>query len=464
MGAFLSNLSAGMLNVALIDVGKEYNVSIGTVQWVITIYLLTIAICLPIMGRLGDLRGKRTIHNAGFMFFLIGTLCCALAPNIVILIVFRIVQGIGAAMFQATNMGLIVSLVPVENRGRALGVVSVFVAAGTIIGPSIGGIVVQWMTWKAIFWILVGMAAFIWILAQIVLPKDGPSSRVPIDGVGAALFATGLGAMVTALNMSSVWGFISPAILSLWLVFLVCATLFVLWSKSPRWNDKQKIPFIHPGLFVNPTIRLGVSITIITYMAVFATQFVLPIFLRNEMGLEPAIAGGILVGYALSLIVSAPISGHLSDRFGSTMIMTLGLGLMAVALAALSFLSQDSSPAYVLIFILLLGSSMGMINSPNNSMIMGNVDKSLMSFVGSMIALSRNIGLMLGSVLGGTMMSFGAKGGFPGLGKFQIDPALFGYRSVFLAAALCVMLAVAFQLRLVRKELKQRSLSASLRL
>ncbi|MBW7460870.1 MFS transporter, partial [Paenibacillus sepulcri] len=130
LGAFLSNLSAGMFNIALVDIAGDFHRSIPSTQWVVTIYLLTISVCLPLMGAIGDLRGKRDIHNLGYFIFMIGGLFCALSPNLPALIGFRILQGIGASMYQANNMALVVSLFPPEKRGRALGTVSTFVAAG----------------------------------------------------------------------------------------------------------------------------------------------------------------------------------------------------------------------------------------------------------------------------------------------------------------------------------------------
>ncbi len=443
-GSFLSNLAAGMLNVALLDIGSDYGMPIGTAQWVVTLYLLTIAVCLPLMGRLGDARGKRAVHNGGFLLFMLGSLCCALAPNFAALLLARVVQGVGAAMYQATNMALIVSLVSPEHRGRALGIVSSFVAVGTVVGPSVGGFVVQWMTWQANFWMLAGFSALLWLLAQISIPKDRPSARMPMDGIGAALFAVSLGTLTMMLNTGAEWGFASPAMWLLLAAFMGSGCLFLLWNNHPsRWKKGNRSPFIQTALFRNSSFRNGTAITVITYMSAFSTQIVMPVFLRSEIGLEPALAGMIMVGYPLSLFVSAPVSGSLSDRFGSPRIMMLGLGVMVAALTALGWAGPHTSLAYVLFFIVLLGLSMGMITSPNSNLIFSRIEPAMMSLVGSMIALARNIGMMLGTVLGGALMSL-------------------GYRGVYVTAAACVAVAAASRVRIARKErkrLKERPVS-----
>jgi EmrB/QacA subfamily drug resistance transporter len=459
-GALLSNVSAGMLNVALIDIASEYGRSIDDVQWVITLYLLTITVCLPVMGRLGDLLGKRAVHNAGFLLFTAGALGCALAPGFVSLLAARVVQGVGASMYQATNMALIVSLVSSEHRGRALGIVSTFVAAGAIIGPGLGGVVVQWMTWKANFWILAGIAAALWLAAQLAIPKVRPVSRIPVDAFGAAIFAAGIGSLTVSLNLSGGHGLFAPAPLALTAAFAACAAAFVMWCRSDRWKGSGRMPFIRPDLFKSPTVRLGVFITVVTYMAAFATQIVLPVLLRNELSLPPAWAGAVMAAYPVSLFISAPVSGDLSDRFGSAPMMTLGLGLMAVSLGALSFVGGHSSVAYIVIFVFLLGSSMGMITSPNNSLMMSKTDPSAMSLMSSMIALCRNVGMMFGSVLGGTLVA-SPSAVLPGEWlNFAADPVLIGYRSVFAAAALCVGVAAVSQILLVRKQMRRGTMSA----
>jgi MFS family permease len=198
MGAFVSTISAGMFNIALVDIANEYRQPIQSVQWVITIYLLVISIFLPLMGRIGDIKGKRFIHNLGIFMFMIGSLCCALSTNLTSLIAFRVVQGVGSAMYQATNMALIVSLFPADRRGSALGVTSTFVAAGSMVGPSLGGIMLQWFSWHMNFWVLVVISFTTWILAQKLIPKDLPKSGVRLDWTGAALFSVSLNIPVRA--------------------------------------------------------------------------------------------------------------------------------------------------------------------------------------------------------------------------------------------------------------------------
>ncbi|MNI41689.1 Multidrug resistance protein 3 [compost metagenome] len=268
------------------DIAQDFGVPIVLAQWVVTVYLLVISVLLPIMGRLGDLFGRRTIHNIGYFCFALGALCCAFAPSLSWLIAFRVLQGVGASMYQATNMALIVSVFPPEKRGKALGLISTFVAAGSMVGPSLGGVLIQWLSWRTNFWILAGISVIAWVLAQRYIPKDVPDASGHIDAVGAALFATSLTGLVMAVNLGSLWGWTSPTVLVLLLVFAGCMAGFGAWCLSSRWNayDKsstKRAPFIELKHFNDAGMNTGILITIVTYMAAFSSQLVLPIFLRN---------------------------------------------------------------------------------------------------------------------------------------------------------------------------------------
>jgi EmrB/QacA subfamily drug resistance transporter len=410
LGAFLSNLSAGMFNIALVDIAGEFHQSLPSTQWVIMIYLLTISVCLPLMGCLGDMKGKRVVHNLGYFTFMISSLCCALSPNLIALISFRILQGIGASMYQANNMALVVSLFPPEKRGRALGTVSTFVAAGALIGPSLGGVIVQWFSWRVNFWLLAVVAMGAWLLAQRLIPKDMPAKKVKLDIPGFVFFALALSDLVIGLTIGPVWGWGS---LTVWLFFLIAvvfSVLFVLWTLSPKWEMQGREPFIAIGVFNHPYIIFGVLIAIVTYLAAFTTQIVLPVYLRNVMHIEPAFVGLIVMGYPASLIFSAPISGGISDKFGSIPIISFGLIFMTASLATLSLLSANTAVVYILLFVVIFGCSMGMITSPNNNIVMSKAPPKNLGLVGSMIALNRNLGMMLGAVVGGIVMSTTPKG------------------------------------------------------
>lgn len=429
-GAFLSNLSAGMFNIALVDIAGEFGVSLQSAQWIVTVYLLVISVCLPVMGRIGDLAGRARVHNAGYLIFMLGALLSACAPSLGGLIFFRIVQGLGASMYQATNMALIVSFFPQNQRGRALGLMSTFVAAGSMVGPSLGGILIQWFSWRTSFGLLTAIAAIAWVLAQRFIPRDRPAGSVRLDLTGTFFFASGLTGLVTALSLGGAWGFGSLPVLVLLGSFGLFLILFIWWCLPSRWKRRPAgEPFIQLALFQSPGVNAGILITIVTYMAAFSAQLVLPVFLRNELGLSPAASGLILMAYPLALILSAPLFGRLSDRHGIMPILLSGLQLMVGTLLVLGFLSAAYPVAFLMVLIILLGTTMGMITSPNNSLVMRETPREHLGIVSSILALSRNLGMMFGTVAGGGLIAQDGGGG-----------AMRGYHAVF---ALCSALVAA---------------------
>lgn len=476
LGAFLSNLSAGMFNIALVDIAGEFGVTLQSAQWVVTAYLLVISVCLPLMGRLGDLAGRTRIHNAGYFIFMLGALACVFSPSLGWLIPFRILQGLGASMYQATNMALIVSIFPENQRGRALGLMSTFVAAGSMVGPSLGGVLIQWFSWRTSFAMLAAVAAAAWVLAQRLIPREEPRRASRLDLTGAAMFAAGLTGLVAALNLAGTSGFGSPPVLAAVTVFGLGLGLFIWWCLPARWagasapRRAHREPFIPLGLFQNAGVNSGIFITIVTYMAAFSAQLVLPVFLRQELGMSPAAAGLLLMAYPAALILSAPIFGRLSDKHGIMPILSAGLQLMAGTLVVLGFLSLSYPPALLAALIILLGISMGMITSPNNSLVMRETPREHLGVISSILALSRNLGMMFGTVAGGGLLAAGAAAASGNSGASAVAAAaggsLRGYHAVFVLCAVLVAASLATaalsqrQRRLKRQKRQEETLSS----
>lgn len=176
MGVFISHFTAGIVNVSLPLFTRIFQTELETVQWITTGYLLVIASLLPVMGKLGDRYGHRRIHNLGYVFFTISSVLVVFSSNVSVLLILRMVQAIGAAMFQATNIALITIHFPKEKRGRALGIVSTAVALGAMTGPIAGGFIAEWLSWQWMFLIHVPIALIATLLALRNIPEPGQES------------------------------------------------------------------------------------------------------------------------------------------------------------------------------------------------------------------------------------------------------------------------------------------------
>lgn len=436
LGAFLSNLSAGMFNISLIDIAVDLRFPVASAQWIVSIYLLVISVLLPVMGRLGDRFGRRKVHNLGLFAFAAGALGCALAQSEAMLLGFRVMQGAGASMYQATNMALIVSVFPAGQRGRALGLMSTFVAAGSMAGPGLGGFLIQWFTWESNFWLLAVVAAGVGVLAHRLIPRDTETAGGRLDLAGAAWFAACLSSLMIAFDLGGRSSFLSLPVLLLLATSAGMAAAYTAHARFSRSRDKRgplgEFPPADSGvsLFTDRSFAAGIAITVITYMAAFAAQLALPSLLRIS-GAEPAWVGLIMIGYPLALVVTAPVSGSIADRKGPLGILTAGLLLMSVTLLALGFGSPVLRTSAMVLPVMLLGCAMGMITSPNTSIVMGQAAKSQLGRVSSLLALSRNIGMMFGTAAGGLMI--GDRGSPNGsfLAVFAVCAAAVGLSSVW---------------------------------
>ncbi|MEK5034562.1 MFS transporter [Paenibacillus sp. FSL R7-0302] len=441
LGAFLSNLSAGMFNISLVDISADLQIPVASAQWVVSIYLLVISVLLPVMGRLGDRFGRRKVHNLGLFAFAAGALGCALAQNEAMLLGFRVLQGAGASMYQATNMALIVSLFPAEQRGRALGLMSTFVAAGSMAGPALGGFLIQWFAWESNFWLLAVVAGAVGVLAHRLIPRDTETAGGQLNLAGAAWMAACLTSLMIAVDLGSRSSFLSVSVLLLLAVSVGLAAGYTGYARfAQRISPPAENGF---SLFTDRSFAAGIVITVITYMAAFAAQLALPSLLRLS-GAEPAWVGLIMIGYPLALVVTAPVSGNIADRKGPLGILTAGLLLMSVTLLAFGLGSPALRTGAMVLPVVLLGCAMGMITSPNTSIVMGLAAKSQLGRVSSILALSRNIGMMFGTAAGGLMISGGNRPNG-------------SYVAVFVACAAAVGLSAVWPLYSFRHSSKRKS-------
>lgn len=402
-GAFLSHFSAGFVNIALADISIDFASSLATSQWIVNGYLLSIMLFLPLMGKLSDQYGKKKVHNTGYIIFAIGACASALSTSMAFLLFARVLQGIGAAMLQAVNMAIITNVYPEKHRGKALGILSTSVGLGALLGPSVGGFLLDAFTWHFLFWTVVPISIVAFFSAQKYIPTDQFNKRSSFDYVGSSLFGVSIVSFVfvlTSIGEGTIYGY-------LWIFFLLACLSF---SSFIFWSRRTKTPFIHPDIFASPMVRAGGLVLIFSYCTTFASMVILPFYLRGVLGFSPDHSGLLLMCYPLWLAIFGPISGSLSDKIGSFKVICIGLGLLCITMLGLSFLSADTSLPLLIVLFSLLGFSMGILTSPNYSVMMFYVPIQLLGMMSSTIALLRNLGMVIGTALSITFMNYWLEG------------------------------------------------------
>ena len=449
LGAFMTSLDGSIVNIALPTVSKAFGVSLnGQIQWVVIGYLVTIAATLLTFGRLADAVGAKRIWSLGIIFFAASSAACGFAPGLVWLVVFRAVQGLGAAMILATSAALITDTFPGNQRGRALGINAVVVSLAVSTGPVLGGLITEYASWRWIFFINVpiGILNFFWTLRT--LPPDQKGQASGFDFIGAALLALGLGGLTLGLSFGRQWGWSSlPILAALGLGVLSFAAALLTETRVEH-------PLIDLDLFKNRTFTSATFSLMLAFVAFFSATFLLPFYFEQLRGFSTSRAGLLLVPLTVGIGLIGPLSGALADRIGSRLLAPLGLAVSAVGLFLISRFDGDTALWFVIAALAASGVGLGVFASPNSSSLMGAAPGDKRGVASGLLATSRTVGQALGIAVAGAI--FGGLGGAVAGNRLAQGAAGAGLAATFARAfdtALLVaagVAAVAFVVALLR--------------
>ncbi len=323
-GSLMSALDGSVVNMILPVLRDAFKSDVAGIEWVVTIYLLVLSGLLLTFGRLGDLRGHKSVYMWGFGIFIISSVLCGTAWSSTALVLFRGLQAIGGAMLASNSPAIITGNFPAEQRGRAFGLASTMTYLGLTIGPSLGGWLTQAFGWRTVFYINVPVGTLALVLSYIFIPKDSPvEGGQGFDLPGAAAFLAGLTALMLGLNKGADWGWTSPAVLGLLSGALILLAVFILIE------SRISAPMLDLSLFRVPLFSTSTACAVLNYICVYSLIFLMPFYLIQGRGLNPAEAGLLLTAQPVLMAITAPISGLFSDRFGSRVPGMLGMGVSA---------------------------------------------------------------------------------------------------------------------------------------
>ena len=399
-GSFMSAMDGSIVNTILPVLRTAFNSDVAAIEWVVTVYLLVLTGLLLTFGRLGDLRGHKSVYVWGFGVFVLGSALCGLAWSATALIVFRGFQAIGGAILAANASAIVTGTIPATQRGRAFGLVSTMTYLGLTVGPSLGGWLTHAFGWRTVFYINVPVGALALILSLIFIPKDTPAEGGQrFDLPGAGIFLAGLTSLMLGLNKGAEWGWSSPTVLGLLVGALALLALFVqIELRSPA-------PMLDLSMFRVPLFSTAVTSSILNYICVYTIIFLMPFYLIQGRGLNPAQAGLLLTVMPIVMAIVAPISGSLSDRIGSRWPGMFGMGMLAAGLFLLSGLGADSSLWLVGVGLAVVGLGTGTFISPNTSALMGAAPRSRQGIASGVQGSARNFGMVLGIGLAGAVFT-----------------------------------------------------------
>lgn len=388
LGVFTSVADAGSVVVALPTIADHFGTDLPTSQWVVTAYALTISAFLLPMGRLSDMIGRKKVYILGQLLFVGGAFWATASTNFLLLVVPRVLMGIGAAMTQGTSMAMLVSAFSADERGKALGLQMGVVGAGGVGGPMLGGFIVGALGWRGVFLVIGALAAVATIAAQLIIRRQRSerSSHSSFDWLGAALSAGFLSLFLLAMSNGPKSGWSSPLVLTAMVGVAPLILAFVLWEL------RIKMPMFDLRFFRRRLFSLGVQASFLSFIGMSSVRFLMPFYLQSVLGYSSSQTGLLIVPAALTTVVVGPLGGRLSDRYGWRVFNVAGLMVSASGLFILSTVTRNTPLALVIGAMVIQSLGMGTFNAPNNSSILSTVRRESYGVVAAFLNVVRNSG------------------------------------------------------------------------
>lgn len=392
VGAFMGQLDASIVTLAFPTIERDMGVSVGAVQWVGLSYLLMLAVALAAVGRYADMVGRKLLYTYGFIVFIAGSALCGFAHSLELLVAFRLLQALGAAMLQANSVAIIVSSVPKPRLGRAIGVQGAAQALGLAFGPVAGGLLIAVGGWRLIFFVNVPLGLVATALAWLFIPRSRElAERAAFDWHGLALFIPVIVPVMLVLSLGSSLGWLSVTVAGLVALAVLTLVVFI------RHERHAPAPMIDLALFRIRSFWLGITTGWQIYLVTFGVMFVAPYLLEIGLGHSAAEAGLELLAMPLAIGLAAPPAGRLADRVGARPLLLIGLGVSTVGLVVMAFL--HGSLSWMIMGLAVTGAGLGCATATNNADTMGAVPPDSSGVGSGLLNMARSLGTATGLAL-----------------------------------------------------------------
>lgn len=404
VGVFMATLDSSIVNISLPTIARFFGVPLnGAVEWVIIAYLVATAAILLTAGRLADMIGRKAVWLAGLVLFTTSSACCGLAPSLGFLIAARAAQGLGGALLMSISPAMLTTAFPASERGRALGINAITVALGVSVGPTLGGFITAYLSWRWIFYVnvpigIIGIVATLRILKERLRRNPGR-----FDPWGACLLALGMSGLTAGLSFGQELGWASPLIVALLVIGVIALVLLPIVEK------RVSNPIIILSLLKNRVFDSSILSLVLSFLALFAVSFMLPFYFEELRGFPTELAGALLTPLPVTLAIFAPISGSLADRFGTRWLAAGGLTISCIGLVLISQLNEKSSILDIIWPLVVTGFGQALFQTPNNSALLGSAPHAHQGSASGFLATGRTMGQSVSVTLAGAI--FTALGG-----------------------------------------------------
>lgn len=403
VGAFIGQLDASIVQLALPTLQLTFKASVNEVRWVAIAYLLAFAACLPVFARLCEMRGRKLLYLAGFALFGAASLLCGLAQDLPTLVAFRALQGVGGSLLGANSIAILVKSVPADQRGHAIGAFTAAQAIGVSVGPVVGGLLLASLGWQWVFWVAVPFSAVAAVLGWLVLPRTDNVADETFDWAGALLLMPSLLLAVLALNQLSVW---APLSLPMIACVLGAAALLFMFVRRER---KAAFPLIELRLFQGGGFSTGIAGVALSYALLYAMLFLSSYALLHGWHNSARVTGLKLALIPVAIGLLAPLGIALGHRWGMRAVGMIGMTLCLAALLtfiAIGFWFEYESLLPGLTGMFVFGAGLGLFMAPNSNATIAAAPAQHSGVAAGVVNLMRVLGSCIGVSAASSMMAW----------------------------------------------------------
>ncbi|CAL1516411.1 DHA2 family efflux MFS transporter permease subunit [Chitinophaga sp. MM2321] len=392
MGTTMAGIDSSIVNISLPVMSKQFNCTLSEIEWVITVYMLSFSVLMPLTNWLKNRIGFFNLYIGAISLFTIGSLLCALSTSLDWLLTGRVVQALGGGAMAPTSMAIISYVFPARVRGTVLGWWGLGNLVGPAMGPTLGGILTQQFGWPSIFYINlpIGILTVILAFKYLGVLRSQPKLKLPFDISGFVALTMFLVCLQYGIARAEVLGITSPEIIVTLAVAVISLFVFI-------WIDRRKKePIMDLHLFTNYSFVSCILVTISRSAALFGGLFLLPFLLQEQMGFSEGASGLLILPNSVFMAALMPFAGKWSDKHGSREISLTGIALLAVSMYLFSLLDRGSSIWFVIITMIVRGVGMGLLVAPLNAATLSAVRPSEVTMASSISTLMQQVGGAIG--------------------------------------------------------------------
>lgn len=430
LSLFIVTLDATVTNVALPTIGKELHAGVTSLQWTLDAYTLTLASLLVLAGSSADRLGRKRLFRVGLVVFGVGSLACSLATSDALLIAARVLQALGGTMLNPVSLSIITNAFQERKaRARALGIWGAISGVSLGFGPLVGGLLVQSIGWRAIFWVNVPIVLAALVLTTLFVPESRAQQRRRVDPLGQVLVVLLLAGTVFGIIEGPEIGWGSPLVIGAFAVSAIALALFVPVELH------RKEPLIDPRFFTSIPFAGAVLAAVLAFGSWSAFLFSNTLYLQDVKGFPPIVTGLLFMPAGLAILVASPVAGRLVGAVGTRLPMTLAGALIAVGAGWLAFTTASTPITVIAVVFALFGLGFGLVNAPITNTAVSGMPNDQAGAASAIASTGRQVGTSLGIALAGSITgASGAAGGVPK--SFAVDAHPLWWTVVGAAAAI----------------------------